>query len=172
VLAEREARRAQLRATPEIVARRRRTMRMGVLQLVIGPVLIWGALQTRRQIGPSTYQTSLPGVLMLFSGLVCLGMGLVLLARSPFRGGVPERILRVLAFRLPSRWIIGRDDAAPSEVRRVVTAPVRVASVAVNAPVTSPELSRTLAAIDARLARIEAGLVAESDAQRNSQPLR
>jgi serine/threonine-protein kinase len=160
-LEERDARRAQLRADPLVRQRRRRTIGLALLQLVMAPLLLAFATRFRVKISETDYVTSLPGIVLLISSLLCLGMGLVLLIRSPLRASLSERLVRVLALRWPSRWIVG-----PSGDAAVTTSPATsVPRTAVASPPPAVDL-------DARLARIEASLEALHAAQRNSQPLR
>jgi hypothetical protein len=108
IIEEREQRRRQLRAEARVVKRRRQTVVMGLFLVVCAPALIAVALRFRVTLPSGRgYQTSLPGVIMLFSGLVMLGMGIVVLLRSPFPATVPERLFRALAFGPLSKLLVG-----------------------------------------------------------------
>jgi len=96
VLEERESLRRELRVDPDTRRRRRITRILAAVQLVMGVVLIWAALEMRIQLGPGRYHTPLGGVTMLFTGLILIGISLVLFARSPFQAPLGERLFRLL----------------------------------------------------------------------------
>jgi hypothetical protein len=85
VVAESEARRQQLRTDGATMRARRRTVLIAVAMMALAPLLFWGALQFRTQTGPSQYQTSLAGALLLIGALLNFGFAMPLLMRSPLR---------------------------------------------------------------------------------------
>lgn len=96
VVDEREALRAALRTDAATLKRRRQTLIAAVVQLALSSVLIWWALQLRIPLGPNQYATPRPGIIMVFSAMMMIGMSLVLIARSPVRMPMGERAFRRL----------------------------------------------------------------------------
>ncbi len=130
VMAERVARRDELRAHAPTRRRRRLTIRWGAVMLVAAIVMIRLALATRVQVGPTQYQTPAFGVFLVFTGFAWLGMSLVLLLKSPFRMSPAERLFRLVWLgpigrgfvRLSARAVKKSGDAMQT---RVAAAPVR-----------------------------------------------
>lgn len=160
---EREERRAQLRADGDVLARRKRTVLMGVFLLVVSVLLVRTALTMRTGV-PGNYQTPLPGVIMLFSGLTCFGLGLVLLMRSPLRMPLAERVFRNLWLGAPGRWFFR--SAAPatkspsSSSTNAASKPAAhaVTRVAPALPVTTQAVTSVTMVSDARIESLEARL--------------
>ncbi len=165
---EREERRAQLRLDADVVGRRRRTFRMGALMLLGAALLARGAFAMRTGSN-GQYNTPLPGVLMLFSGLWLFGFGLVLVTRSPMRMGIWERLFRVVWLGAAGRAFLrsaanGTEragsvtGAVPGTTRavatRAVAAPVALTTVALT-PVGDDVGDARLAALESRVARLE-----------------
>ena len=130
VMAERVARRDELRAHAPTRRRRRLTIRWGTVMLVAAIVMIRLALATRVQIGPTQYQTPAFGVFLVFSGFAWLGMSLVLLLKSPFRMSPAERLFRLVWLGPIGRGFVrlsaraGKKSGDPMQTR-VGAAPVR-----------------------------------------------
>ncbi len=142
---EREERREQLRRDPVIVGRRRKTVLVAVFQLVSAVVLIWAAFGSR-QISDEKVFTPLYGVVMLFSGLACLGFALVLLSRSPLRMSVWERAFRSVWLGHLGAWFLR--SAAGGAAR-----PVNAAPIAGN---TKPlPITARVESLETRVARLE-----------------
>ncbi|MEQ1690411.1 MAG: hypothetical protein ABMA00_03950, partial [Gemmatimonas sp.] len=148
---EREARRAQLRLDADVVRRRKRTARTGVFMVVVAVLLVRTAFGLRTG-EPGNYHTPIPAVTMLFSGLICFGLGMVLLMRSPLRAPLFERVFRALWLGRPGRWFFR--SVSPKSIS--VTAPMKPLVVA-----ATPASDAHLAALEARLARLEKKLSAE-----------
>jgi len=108
VVEEREAMRAELRPNVDIQRRRRRTVRMAILQLVVSVLLFYGALQIRVELAPGSYRTGLGGITMVITSLILFGMSMVLLLRSPFRMPVGERLFRRIWLGAFGRWFLSR----------------------------------------------------------------
>jgi len=96
VVDERESLRAALRADPTTLRRRRTTLIVAFAQLAAAAVLLFAAFRQRVELSPGTYGSGLPGMIMLFSAMLMLGMGMALLARNPMRMSLGERIFRRL----------------------------------------------------------------------------
>ena len=94
--------------------------------------------------------------MMLFSGLICVGFGMVLLMRSPLRAPLFERIFRALWLGAPGRWFLR--SAAPQSSADSVTDRSK-ALVVTTAALSAPDAR--LAALEARLARLENDLTAK-----------
>jgi len=113
---EREAQRQQLRADPDTRRRRRKTVIAAVLLLPIAFLLINASLNVGFSLGTKAEvvqtesrdatQRSLGRLVMAASGLSLLGVGFLLLARSPFRMPPGERLFRVLWLGAPGRTFV------------------------------------------------------------------
>jgi len=163
---EQHALREQLRLDPSL-HRRRRTTIIGASITIAGSLLmIWFALSRRVQTGPGQFSSPFYGIIIVFSALLMLGIGTVLLARSPFRMSPGERIFRVvwlgplgrLLVRLGARGI--RQDLSP--IARNTTGPrattVRTArprSAVTTVAAVPPATTQTVATLDARLRALE-----------------
>lgn len=156
VVEERAQRRAQLASDPETRGARRRTLVWAALLIVGALALGRAAFAFRREVAPHYYTTSTPGVILVFSAAIMLGIGIVLLMRSPFRMPMGERLFRVV-------WIgpVGRGFLRVAS-RGVNTATAgtmvsAVGRVAVQpAPRTpSPLPSDRVASLEARIEALE-----------------
>jgi len=108
VVDEREAVRAQVRPNVEVQGRRRRTVRMALVMLLMSVVLFYGALASRVQLGPRQFRIGFGGTTMAITSLILLGVSLVLLIRSPFRMPVGERLFRRIWLGAFGRWFLRR----------------------------------------------------------------
>jgi hypothetical protein len=95
VIAERETRRAELRADAATRRARRITLIMAVAQLAGAVVMFWAALRFRHQVGPQAYRVETPGMVLILTSMMMLGTSLALLLRSPFRAPIGERLFRM-----------------------------------------------------------------------------
>ena len=160
VMAERDVRRGELRADPRTRRRRRSTLIWGAVMLAVALVMIRVALLTRVQLGPRRYQTPFIGMLLVFLGFALLGVGFVLVIRSPFRMSPPERLFRLVwlgpigrAFvRLSTRGTPPRPGESPVKQYQ---APL--AGMAKRGPVVAivPDARESLAALEERVASLE-----------------
>lgn len=175
VLAEREEQRAQLRADETVVKRRKHTVIAGVLMVLASAILIFFAFASRTGT-PGEYRTPIGGVIMLFSGLGLFGFGFVLLIRSPLRMPLPERLFKRFWLGWVGRLLFrsaGRAAAEPAQARRAPanaahksvlnagsTAIPSATESTVNATLADPstDADLRLAALEARLARLEKGI--------------
>ncbi|MBC7791051.1 MAG: serine/threonine protein kinase [Anaerolineae bacterium] len=95
VVAERARRREELRADAAVRRRRRNTLVWALAMLGMAAPMIWAAFQMRVRVGPTSYQVSVPGIVLVTSGVALIGIGTVLLIKSPFRMPVGERFFRL-----------------------------------------------------------------------------
>ncbi len=94
VVAERENRRVELRADDRTRRARRRTMVSAVAQLAVAALLFRLALPFRTTNADGSHTTSTPGVVLIACAAILVGVGMVLLMRSPFRMPLGERLFR------------------------------------------------------------------------------
>jgi eukaryotic-like serine/threonine-protein kinase len=99
---ERAGMREQVRNDPATRTRRRRTLLSAGLQIPVSFGMLWIALQLREGI-PGKYRMGYAAITLLLSGLILLGVSFVLLARSPFRMPVGERLFRRFWLGAPGR---------------------------------------------------------------------
>lgn len=104
---ERDAERAILRATPEVVGRRRRQILIFTAMLVTSVVLRqWVATSMRTEIRPGWYRVSDTGRLLLYLVYVMRGIGIVGLLRSPLRPALGELLFRWTWASWPGRLLM------------------------------------------------------------------
>jgi serine/threonine-protein kinase len=160
VLAERNARRDELRTDP--AARRMRRRTLGFLSLVpfVVVAMLWLAFLQRRQIGPHLYRIGLAGAILLFSAIILVGVSLGLLMRSPFRMSIGERLFRVVwlgpigrAFiRLAGRGL-WREQGTSKTARAVGTrSAATTARTHATPPVAPPD---RIGSLEVRVAELE-----------------
>jgi hypothetical protein len=104
---EREGMRQQLRMDPDTRRRRRKTLTIAVLQLPIAALLVqlglhitWSLTRTAgitvTENPPNPTPSTLGNLVMAASGLSLLGASFLLIARSPFRMPIGERMFRLV----------------------------------------------------------------------------
>jgi serine/threonine-protein kinase len=114
---ERETMRQQLRADPDTRRRRRKTLIIALIQLPIALLLVQISLNIKWSVGTKAQvvvddrparstPSTLGNLVMAATGLSLLGVSFLLLARSPFRMPVGERLFRVLWLGPPGRAFI------------------------------------------------------------------
>jgi hypothetical protein len=146
---EREGMRQQLRMDPDTRRRRRKTLIIAVLQLPVAAVLLqlglhitWtltktaGVMVNDHPANPA--RSTLGNLVMAASGLSLLGVSILLIARSPFRMPIGERMFRLVWLGPIGRafiWFSSRGVARRPTGTTVprVTAP-RVAHAAATSP--------------------------------------
>ncbi len=98
VVAERQARRDELRADPLVRRARQRALRWATLLLAGGIALIWEARRLRVPVAdaPGQFAIGRTGVALVVVGVMMIGFSLPLLLRSPFKMALPERLFRVV----------------------------------------------------------------------------
>jgi len=162
---EREERRAQLRLDADVVKRRRFTVRVGAFLVISAALLARTAFSMRVGV-PGSYQTPTSAVVMLFSGLVQFGFGMVLLLRSPLRMSIWERLFRVTWLGASGRALLrsvakgvavaGSDARATSPGVAVSKSMATVAAApAAPAVIGAAHTDARLTAIESRLSRVE-----------------
>jgi eukaryotic-like serine/threonine-protein kinase len=160
--AERDADRAQLRADPTAVSRRRRqvVILLGVLALTI-LVREYVVRFERTEIRPGYNQVSPIGVYLLYALYAARGIALVGLVRSPLRRPVGEWLFRWFWLGAPGRVVLG---IASRGVAAVGTGSQSLARAVTGAGMT-PALSRVSFAPTAAVAR-------ESDESGETTPVK
>ncbi|MBL0170878.1 MAG: serine/threonine protein kinase [Gemmatimonadaceae bacterium] len=147
VLAEREARRQQLRANAIVVRQRRYTARMAIVLLLGAVGMFVGGLATRYVVDGRDITPPL-GIVLIFSGIISFGFGMVLFVRNPLKAPADERFFRRIWLGPVGRRILGISGAvAISNPARRVAAPAPMApGVTADARIT---------ALEARVTRLE-----------------
>ena len=169
---ERESQRQQLRADPDTRRRRRRTTIIALAQLPIAILLInlssltvrW-SLGTKVQVTSTQPASSTPAsfanLTMVASGLSLLGVSFLLLARSPFRMPVGERLFRLIWLGPPGRAFLrfsfrGVARRAGSATGAGVAAqPVRAKAPGSNGATAPPPQADRVASLEARVSALE-----------------
>jgi serine/threonine-protein kinase len=98
VVAEREARRTELRADPNVLRARQRSIRWAIALLVGGVIALWQVRNLRVPVpgSPGHFSVGTSGVVLALTGIMLLGFSLPLLLRSPFKMPMPERLFRAV----------------------------------------------------------------------------
>ncbi|MCC6930357.1 MAG: serine/threonine protein kinase [Gemmatimonadaceae bacterium] len=103
---ERESVRQARRADPATQVRRRRTVRIALVQLAVALALATTHMFVRREVTPRQYVIPTWSIFLLFSGLALMGVSFALLGRSPYRASPPERLFRRLWLGKPGRFFL------------------------------------------------------------------
>ena len=173
---ERESVRQQIRADPDTKRRRRRTLIIAAIQLPIALALLQFALKPQWKIGgrpvteapPQPVRGTAGNLTMTASGLALLGVSFLLLARSPFRMPVGERLFRIVwlgplgrgFIRFSSRGVAKRavgttlPGATSPSVSQLATSPKSNGAATGRRPITPAPADR-VAALEARIAALE-----------------
>jgi hypothetical protein len=138
---------------------RRRTLAFLALSpLVVVGMVAWG-LTFRRQLGPRSFQTPLPGIALLFGAIILSGVSLVIMLRSPFRMPIGERLFRLVWLGPIGRgflWFAGRGltpQSPSSGSSAVMAAPGQSPSSGVRSPgVHAPD---RIGSLEMRIAELE-----------------
>ena len=157
VLAEREARRQQLRANATVVAQRSRTLRSAVGLLIGAVACIAGGLSMRTTID-GIHHTPLLGVLLVIVGLIGFGLGMALLLRNPLARNAEDRFMARVWMGPIGRTLFGIDENASTTSTMMVrtTARTAVAPASVPAALTRPDNANArLDALEARVQKLE-----------------
>ena len=138
-------------------ARRRRTVRWAIAQLLFSAVLFYAALQTRVQLGPGRYRVGIGGTTMVTTSLVLFGVSFVLLLRRPFRMPIAERMFRLIWLGAFGRWFLrraarGLKPSATSSTGTTGSALTASVSAVNRAP---PAEGATLTDLDRRVRSLE-----------------
>jgi hypothetical protein len=161
VLAERQARRDDLRADPSARRMRRRTLGfLALTPFIAAGMIAWG-LTFRIRLGPRQFQTPLAGVALLFGAIILFGVSLGLLLRSPFRMPIGERMFRIVWLGPIGRTFIHAAGRGVARANSGSSASAIVAAQSVNRPATpasKPTGARAPDRVDAlemRIAELE-----------------
>jgi F0F1-type ATP synthase assembly protein I len=157
VLAEREARRQQLRANAIVVAQRSRTKRSALALLVSAVSCIVGGLSLRTTVD-GVRHTPVLGVLLVFFGLIGFGLGMALLLRNPLAPTADDRFMARVWMGPIGRMLFGIDAHASTTSTMSVrtTARAAVAPASVAAALLKPDNANArLDALEARVQKLE-----------------
>ena len=161
VMAERAARREELKADERVRRARRRSIWIGATLVVVAPIMVRAAFALRVQTAPARYQTPLVGVALIFGALILFPVGMVTLGRSPLKMPLGERLFRLVWIGPVGRWLIGRACRGTPVAEAAVSAP-RAMSVSAmprtEAPVVAPAHAlptSRISALEARIAALE-----------------
>jgi len=164
---EQQALRAQLRLDPTVHRRRRKTLIGASITIAIAFLLIWFAMSRRVQTGPGQFSAPLHATIIVVCALLMVGIGAVLLLRSPFRMSPGERFFRLiwlgpigrLLVRLGARGahLDPRAASRPTGGMRVTSSSGVMVKAATPAPAraTVPASVPTIASLDARVTALE-----------------
>jgi serine/threonine-protein kinase len=169
---ERETQRQQLRADPDTRRRRLRTSIIALAQLPVAILLIkLSSLTVRWSLGTkaevtttpsaSSAPASLANLTMVASGLSLIGVSFLLLARSPFRMPVGERLFRLVWLGPPGRAFLRFSSRGVARRTGGTTMPgVTVVPARATAPLSSgataaPAPADRVASLEARVAALE-----------------
>ncbi|MEP6834385.1 MAG: serine/threonine-protein kinase [Gemmatimonas sp.] len=154
VVAERQARRAELHADPTTRRRRRRAFAVGIGGAALAYLMLRFAQQfLRTPLGPRSYHVSLSGIIMIFAAAIVFGVSTAVIVRSPFRMPLGEGLFRIV-------WIgpLGRAFVRLAGVglARVTTPSTSSLAAVPRAPDVRPPASMPVAASDGRVDQLEA----------------
>jgi len=164
VVAERQARRDELRADPAVRRARERTIRWAIAMFAGGMAALLVVRRFRIPVPnqPGRFSITTGGVVLVLTGMVLIGFSLPLLFRSPFKMALPERLFRVV-------WLgpFGRGMFALAGFGRVqppgttiapaspVTRPAAVTLPPTN-PITAPPVAMPeVGGLEKRVAELE-----------------
>jgi eukaryotic-like serine/threonine-protein kinase len=91
---ERQQRRDELMLDARTHLARKRTVVAALAQLAMVPLLAYLAFGFRTEVRPGYHHVAPAGAILIFTAAILLGMGFVLLIRSPFRMSAGERLFR------------------------------------------------------------------------------
>ena len=164
VVAERQARRDELRADPAVLQARKRSIRWAIV-LLAGGVIAIGLVRRFRipnEGEPGHFHITTVGLVLVLTGMVLIGFSLPLLLRSPFKMALPERLFRVV-------WLgpFGRSVFALAGLGRVkppgttlASSPAAPLTASVTRPKTDPVMIPPVVApldvgLESRVAALE-----------------
>ncbi len=136
VLAERDAERAQLRADPDVVARRRRQVIVNLALLAATIGVRWYALKYQRvETRPDWFNVTPLGSLLLYAVAVTRGLAFIGLVRSPLRRPPGEWLFRWFWMSALGGFVLRR---AGRRVAGSAGSPTTRSTVVMAAKTTSP----------------------------------
>jgi len=164
---EQQALREQLRLDSTVRRRRRKTLISASITIVTAFLMIWFALSRRVKVAPGQFAAPFYATVVVVCALLMLGIGWVLLVRSPFRMSPGERFFRLiwlgpigrLLVRLGARGARQDPHAAPRPTGgvRVTSSSGVMVKAATPSPAraTVPATAPTIASLDARVTALE-----------------
>lgn len=168
VMGERARRREELRADASVRRRRAFTLRCALVMLPTSVAMIWVARGMRVLVAPGRHDVSPLAIVLVTSGLVILGISIVLLVKSPLRMPAGERLFRLVWLGAPGRLFVrfagrGVRTSSGAPGLRVLTPSsaaannVHVVTTLVSAPrVDAPlQVVERLGALEARVTALE-----------------
>jgi eukaryotic-like serine/threonine-protein kinase len=153
VLAERETRRAELRADEDVRRARRRTLWWSIAMLLIAVGAFRWALEYRFLVAPGRHRVTPAGSVLVLTALILFGVSLALLARSPFRPPFGERFFRLVWLGPIGRWFLRFASRKVKVPTTVTTWSARIEHTPAAAPVALP--GHQHGALEARVLELE-----------------
>jgi eukaryotic-like serine/threonine-protein kinase len=144
---ERHERRRQNLANPDIIARRRQSVRTAFVTIAIGVASGLYAYSTRRPLTATSFYTPPIGLFALFTALGCFGAGFALLVNSPLREPMAEKTQAALW-----RSLLGRGFLRIAMGRGTTASTVTTARTLAPRPHT---IDARVKALESRVAALE-----------------
>jgi hypothetical protein len=162
VVDEREARRRELRSDKATLRARRRTL-VWAAMLLIGALGMLRAALAFRYTVPEGHRMYPPGVVLLLSAMIMLGVSLPLLLRSPVRMPAGERLFRLVWLGPIGRaflYVAGRrgrssSNPTPPPRTRPVTQPAHASNGRAKMPQPSPGARDRVSELEMRVSELE-----------------
>jgi hypothetical protein len=107
IVDEQQESRANLRAQPAVVARRKRVLLTAIGAFVASFGIESLARASRTQIGPNQWHIAPVGVALFFLASAMKGASLVAIASSPLQMPIGERLFRWFWVGVPGAWLLG-----------------------------------------------------------------
>jgi hypothetical protein len=121
--------------------------------------MFWAALAFRHQVRPGLYRVETPGMVLVLTSMMMLGMSLALLLRSPFRAPIGERLFRLVWLGPIGRGFIrfsgGSKRAASRPMPRAGASLSGNTAIAPNSVVSASPPPAALADLESRVAALE-----------------
>ena len=164
---EQDSLRSQLKLDSETHRRRRKTLIIAGMQLPGGVALVYLASRLRVRAPSGDFNSGIPGIVLVFSGLLMISVSVVLIIRSPFRMPPGERVFRLLWLGPIGRALIRRSargvatssvvGGSQSVMRGASATPRPVTAAGPVAQVRSDSATSalTLESLEARLTALE-----------------
>ena len=149
VLAERDARRAQLRANPKVVEARRRTVRTARILLAIAATMFVIGFRSRYSL--NGHDVTPPyGIVLVMSSMIAFGLGMVLLVRNPMAITADDKFMRRVWLGPIGRVVLGL--GARNASARATSGP---STMAIAPAATPTNVNARLEALEARVTKLE-----------------
>ena len=147
VLAERQARREELRADPAVRQARKRSILWAIALFAAGVASIVLVRQFRHPVpgAPGHFYVTNAGFAFVLAGMVLIGFSLPLLLRSPFKMALPERLFRTVWLGPFGRGVFAL--AGLGRVKPLGSTLVPQAATTRPTPVTQPSTNPAIAPV-------------------------